>query len=264
MKPTLCVYAIEHLPEIVPKSDLMAEILKAVEEGGTPFAPGDVLVVAHKVISKALGLVCDANCLPNPSPQAYRAAELCHKDPAFVQLMMAQSNRMYVCARDIVLAERKDGWICCNAGVDHSNAGGEARFVLLPQNGDEQAKKLSDGLSARLGFSLPVLMCDTHGRVLRNGTTGVVVGSYGLAPIRCYGGQCDRDGNPLTSTQEAVADELAGIATLVMGQGNEGIPAVIIRGMKLSFEPVGSTQLKRPVSQQLYRPVGVEVMEVDV
>ena len=142
------------------------------------------------------------------------------------------------------------------AGVDASNAGGKDRLILLPPDCDDRAKELSLALSAALGFSLPVLICDTHGRALRSGATGVCVGSYGLDPVRRYRGQADRDGRILQHTEEAVADELTGGATLVMGQGREGVPAVLARGYLHDFAPLDSSALKRSPDQCLYKLQG--------
>ena len=102
-----------------------------------------------------------------------------------------------------------------------------------------------------------MIVCDTHGRALRSGTAGVAVGAWGLEPIRSYRGCADCDGRPLMSTQEAVADELAAAATLVMGQGSEGIPAVLIRGFRYAPADMDSLPLRRPSAQRLYQPKGI-------
>ena len=251
----LVFFPLEGLPEITPGCDLASLLWDSL----CPYLPlrsGDLLVITHKAVSKAAGLVTRLETV-EPSPQAQKAAMLCHKDPRLVELMLRCSEKLYACARNILIAVRQDGWVCCNAGLDHSNAGGQDQVVLLPDDCDRRARELSETLSGQAGLLLPVLICDTQGRILRNGTTGVVVGSFGLSPIRTYMGQTDRDSRPLVSTQEAVADELAGAATLVMGQGDEGIPAVLVRGCSLPFVPADSKALRRPEELQLYRPQGV-------
>lgn len=238
------------LPEITPQSDLTALLLAALG----PLTPeeGDILVVTHKIISKAGGFVCSLRDI-TPTDEVQQAAAAVEKDPCLMQVIWDCAQKVYACARSIVMAERPDGWICANAGVDASNAGGADRLILLPPDCDERAKALSLSMQEALGFPLPVLICDTHGRALRSGAIGVCVGSYGLDPVRHYRGQTDRDGRILQHTEEAVADELASASTLVMGQGNEGVPAVLARGYAHSFVPADSSALKRPADQRLYK-----------
>lgn len=238
------------LPEITPQSDL-SHLLLSVMAAEKP-QPGDILVVTHKIISKAGGFVRTLQEI-TPTAAVQQAAACTHKDSRLMQVIWDCAQKLYACARDIVMVERPDGWVCANAGVDASNAGGKDRLILLPPDCDDRAKELSLALSAALGFSLPVLICDTHGRALRSGATGVCVGSYGLDPVRRYRGQADRDGRILQHTEEAVADELTGGATLVMGQGREGVPAVLARGYLHDFAPLDSSALKRPPDQCLYK-----------
>ena len=250
----LTFYPLEGMPEVEAGCDLAGLLWDALGPF-LPLRPGDVLVVTHKIVSKAAGLVTGLEEV-TPSPAAREAAALCRKDPRLVELMLRCSEKVYACERDILIAVRRDGWVCCNAGLDHSNAGGRDRVVILPEDCDRRARELSGALSGRAGLDLPVLICDTQGRVLRSGASGVVVGSFGVPAVRTYAGQTDRGGRELVSTREAVADELAGAATLVMGQGDEGIPAVLVRGCELPFAAEDSAALRRPESMQLYRAQG--------
>ncbi len=238
------------LPEVTADTDLTALLAKALNETAE-VQPGDILVVTHKVISKAAGRVRELAAV-TPSDEAKRIAGVSGKDPAMVQVIMDSSEKLYVCERGLLISERRDGWICCNAGVDASNAGGADRVILLPEDCDAQAKHISQALAKR-GIDLPVIICDTHGRALRSGAAGVVVGSYGMQTIRPYIGLEDRDGRVMRSTMEAVADEIAGAATLVMGQGNEGIPAVLVRGFSYTPSEEDSASLRLPRKDRLYQ-----------
>ena len=254
MEP-LSIHPLAGLPEISAGCQLPQLLAGALEAADLSPRPGDLLVVTHKILSKAAGLTRPLSEV-TPSDTARRLADASGKDPRLAETILECSETVYACDRGILIAQRRDGWICCNAGVDASNAGAPDTVVLLPEDCDAQAESISRALSQRFGFPLPVLICDTHGRALRSGTTGVAVGSFGLEPIRRYAGETDRNDRRLLSTQEAVADELAGAATLVMGQGSEGIPAVLVRGFLHRFAPVDSRDLRLPPELQLYRIQG--------
>lgn len=238
------------IPEVTAGTDLPGALERALQEAGG-VRPGDILVVTHKVVSKAAGQVRDLKAV-EPSEKARQIATAAEKDPRAVQVILDSSEELYACERGLLISERRDGWICCNAGVDASNAGAEDRVILLPEDCDAQARRISEALGRR-GMNLPVLICDTHGRALRSGAAGVVVGSYGMQVIRPYIGQEDRNGRVMLSTREAVADEVAGAATLVMGQGREGIPAVLVRGFSYVPSEEGSSSLQLPRKDRLYQ-----------
>ncbi|MCC8046836.1 MAG: coenzyme F420-0:L-glutamate ligase [Clostridiales bacterium] len=242
-------YPLEGLPEVRCGDDLAELLLRAL----SPLCPvpGDILVVTHKIVSKAEGAVRTLEEI-RPTTQAEAIAVRTEKDPRQVQAILDCSSHVWACERGIVMAERPDGWVCANAGVDASNAGGDGRLVLLPDDCDAIARRLGLALAEHLGMELPVIICDTHGRALRNGAVGVCVGCYGLETMRRYRGSADRDGRMLMHTSEAVADEVAAGATLVMGQGSEGVPAVLVRGCGLAFAKSGSEDLKRSEEQRLY------------
>lgn len=246
---TLSLIPVTGIPEIAVDSDLISVLLSALNT--LSVQKGDVLVLTHKILSKACGLTV---YLPDvvPSPQAEVLGETTGKDPRLMEVILQNCHTVYACDRGLLIAERRDGWTCCNAGVDASNSGAPDTVVLLPEDCDAQAATISQKLSEFFGFSLPVIICDTHGRALRNGTTGVAVGVWGLEPIRYYKGQKDCNGRTLMTTQEAVADEIASAATLVMGQGSEGIPVVLVRGFPYTPANMDSSSLQRPTSQRLY------------
>lgn len=250
MSNTLSFIPLLGIPEVTAETNLPEALEQALHEAGGA-RPGDILVVTHKVVSKATGQVRDLKTV-EPSERAKQIAIASDKDARTVQVIMDSSEKLYACERGLLISERRDGWICCNAGVDASNAGGADRVILLPEDCDAQARRISQALAEK-EIHLPVLICDTHGRALRSGAAGVVVGSYGMQVIRPYIGQEDRNGRVMLSTREAVADEIAGAATLVMGQGKEGIPAVLVRGFSYVPSAEDSSSLRLPSKDRLYQ-----------
>ena len=244
---------IQGLPEISFGDDLAAVLLRKLEDQGTSPRPGDILVIAHKIVSKAEGRVVALEDI-SPSPEALALGEKTGKPPALVQLVLEESERVVPFPKQrVLMARHRLGWTCANAGVDQSNAG-DGKAVLLPTDPDRSAKQLSQELSRRAGVSLPVLISDTHGRPLRAGIVGVAVGAWGLEVLKNYVGQKDRFGHTLSVSREAVADELCAAASLCMGQGDESTPAVLVRGYGYVPASAGSAPLKRPPEQELFQP----------
>ena len=256
MQP-ITILPLTGIPEIQPECDLIGILADALAK----CAPcrGDILVVTHKIVSKAYGYVRPLESV-TPGKQAEQVAALTGKDPRQVQVILDCSEKIYAYDNGILLANRPDGWVCANAGVDASNAGGKDRMILLPPDCDALARQLSQTLGARFSLPLPVIICDTHGRALRSGAVGVSVGSFGLAPVRRYRGQPDRDGRILQHTEEAVADEIASAATLLMGQGNEGVPAALLRGFACEPAETDSAELRRSEERRVYKPMNAGIV----
>lgn len=256
MNKSLSFIKIPSIPEINLGDNLINLLVAAIKRENLTLEQGDIIVITHKIISKSLGLVKSLDSIASVSALSSEIAKDVNKDPRFVELILKESEKLYSCERDILLGLRKDGFLCCNSGIDQSNSGEMGNVVILPQDSNIIAKELSELLSKSFDFRIPVIICDTHGRVLREGTTGVVVGSYGISPTRTYKNKFDREGRPLLHTNEAIADELAGAATFVMGQGSESIPAVIIRGSGLEYCEESCDKLKRRIENMLLKPTG--------
>lgn len=193
----------------------------------TPQA-GDVIVAAHKIISKAEGRVVDLNTVI-PSTQALDLAGKTQKDPALVEVILSESKRVVRAADGVIICEHRLGFICANAAVDRSNAG-EHKVVLLPQDPDRSARNLCNALKAEFNADVAVLVADTHGRPWREGAAGLCIGLAGMEPFVDYRGQMDLYAYEMQTEVECVADELCAAGTLLMGQGAEGIPLVLVRG----------------------------------
>ena len=246
----LQLFRIPGLPEIQEGTDLAAQIVVAVRKADLRFGAGDILVVAQKIVSKAEGAVVRLATV-KPSAEALRLAEQLKKDPRVVELVLKESRR--ILRRDrVLIVETYHGFVCANAGIDHSNVPGEDAVTLLPRNPDRSAKKLAAALRKQTGKRVAVIVSDTFGRPWRLGLTNVAIGAAGL-PVLCdLRGARDRHGKPLTATILAVADELAAAAGLLMGKA-EGIPAVLIRGYRYKPASEKAASIIRPAAEDLFR-----------
>ena len=251
MKAALA-WAPEPFPEIRPGDDLIAAITGALRGAGLIPEPGDVVVVAHKVVSKAEGHVVDLREVI-PSPRAITLAEEAHKDPRLVEVILRESRIIRRVRPGLIIAEHRLGFVCANAGVDHSNVGlGDDVVALLPVDPDASAERIRAGLLAAFGVDVAVIVNDSHGRPFRQGTTGAAIGAAGLRVVRSYVGEEDRYGYVLRVSVEAVADECAALANLLQGQAAEGTPLVLIRGLEHPGMEKAA-ELVRPEEEDLFR-----------
>lgn len=249
----LQLWALEGFPDVRPGDDLPQLVVVALRRNGLTPRDGDVLVVAQKVVSKAEGRVVDLREV-RPGPRAEGLAEETGKDPREVELILAESVAINRRRRGLIIAEHRLGFICANAGIDHSNVGGSDEVVsLLPEDPDRSAAALREAVSAAFGAAVGVIVSDSHGRPHRNGAVGVAIGAAGMGALHNLVGRKDRYGYVLRRTVEAVADELASAAGLVQGQADEGRPVVLIRGAPVPPDGGGAADLVRPLEEDLYR-----------
>ena len=248
--PGLELLAIPGIPEIRKGDDLVVEILKAAKSAGLRFEDGDVVVAAQKVVSKAEGAVVSLATM-KPSERAEALAAELKKDARAIELVLRESRRI-VRSERVLITETKHGFVCANAGVDHSNVPGEDVVTLLPRDPDGSAEKLAGELSKKTGKRIAVIVSDTFGRPWRLGLTNVAIGSSGLQVLVDLRGTKDREGKPLTATVLAVADELASAAGLLMGK-SDGTPAVIVRGYRHKPASEKAASMIRPASEDLFR-----------
>jgi len=219
------ITGIEGIGEIAPGADLATMIADATR--ARPLADGDVVVVTHKIVSKAEGQLVDLRTV-TPSALAVRIAERFGKDARQVDVVLRESARIVRMERGIIISETRHGLICANAAVDASNVAGET-VCLLPRDPDASAAAIRAGLRERTGADVAVIISDSFGRPWRNGIVNVAIGVAGMQPLTDYRGQTDPFGNDLRVTIIAVADELAGAAELVMGKV-DNVPVAVIRG----------------------------------
>jgi coenzyme F420-0:L-glutamate ligase / coenzyme F420-1:gamma-L-glutamate ligase len=234
--------------DIRPRDDLYAIIVEAT---GQELQNGDVLVVAHKVVSKAEGRIVKLSDV-KPSSKAIRMGKEHSKDPRIMELILRESVQILRAKNGIIVSETRHGLVCANAGVDQSNVEGDSA-VLLPVDPDKSASKLKDALKKKAGKDVAVVITDTFGRPFREGQANVAIGIAGLLPIKSYIGSQDMYGRKLRVSEIAVADELASAAELAMGKA-EGVPVAIIRGYKFDRAAKSSAKsLQRPRERDLFR-----------
>jgi coenzyme F420-0:L-glutamate ligase/coenzyme F420-1:gamma-L-glutamate ligase len=236
---------------VVPDDDLGDVILKAIKQNRLEILDGDILVVAHKIVSKAEGRIVSLAGV-KPSPKAIKMAKEHGKDPRIMELILKESVQILRAKNGIIVSETKGGFVCANAGVDQSNVEGDAA-LLLPVDPDRSASRLCDAVKKKIGKEIAVVIMDTFGRPFREGQVNVAIGVAGMSPIKSYIGSRDMYGRKLRVSEIAVVDEIASAAELVMGK-SEGTPAVIMRGYKYEKAAKSSAKLlQRSRKQDLFR-----------
>jgi coenzyme F420-0:L-glutamate ligase/coenzyme F420-1:gamma-L-glutamate ligase len=242
------VLGIETFPEVRPGDDLRRMISRAV---AGDLRPGDVLVVTHKIVSKAEGRLVDLRTV-EPSVLAKGYATRYGKDPRQIEVVLRESRRIVRMDRGIIISETHYGFVCANAGVDASNVPGEDTVCLLPVDPDASAARLCEALVEDPGVEVAVIISDSFGRAWRHGITDVAIGVAGMDPVADYRGQRDPHGYPMEASVLAVADELAAAAELVMGK-TDGVPLVIVRGYQYSPASGSAKDLLMPPERDLFR-----------
>jgi len=236
--------------------DVAALLLQALGRAGLALRDGDVIAIAQKIISKAEGRqVRLAEVIPSAQAEALAAAA--GKDARLVELILRESTAVSRVAPGVLIVRHRLGFTSANAGIDRSNvetaAGPEEAVLLLPLDPDASAAALREALRATTGATVGVVITDSHGRPFRLGTVGVAIGVAGLPALWNRRGEADLYGYRLQHTDVGLADEIAAAAGLLMGQAAEGLPAVLLRGLRLPPAEGRATDLVRPESMDLYR-----------
>jgi len=222
--------------EVRPGDDVAALITGALRAANLSLLDGDVVVVTHKIVSKAEGQVVE---LPDDGPDSHR------------RLVEEQAEAIIRRRGNLVIAQTKHGFICANAGVDRSNAG-PGRAILLPEDPDRSANRIRIRLGREFGAEIAVLITDTFGRAWRRGLVDVAIGVAGMAAVTDLRGETDQHGKVLEVTEVATADEIAAAADLVMGKAT-GIPVAIVRGVAWRPDTEGVRALIRDAEDDLFR-----------
>jgi coenzyme F420-0:L-glutamate ligase/coenzyme F420-1:gamma-L-glutamate ligase len=247
--------ALEGIPSVMPGDDLAVLVVEACKRSDIVLEDSDVIVLAQKIVSKTEGRSVNLRDVV-PSPRARELAEVAQKDPRVVELILRESISMLRCRPGLIIVEHRSGLVMANAGIDASNvdaADGDERVLLLPEDADRSAAALRDTFKNRLGRDIGVVINDSFGRAWRNGTVGTAIGVAGPPGLWDMRGLPDRNGRVLKATEVGIADELAAAASLLMGQGNEGLPVVHVRGFPLAFRPGSVRELIRSRETDLFR-----------
>lgn len=233
MSGRLEVFGVDGLPEVRRGDDLAGMIAGTVD-----LVDGDVVVVTQKVVSKAEGAMVEVDA---DDPRGHR------------QVVEDESVRVLRRRGDLVISETKHGFVCANAGVDLSNVE-RGQAALLPEDSDRSARRIRDGLRARAGVEVAVIVSDTFGRPWRRGVTDVAIGCAGIGAILDLRGTADALGREMQVTEVAVVDELACAAELVMGK-SDGVPVAVVRGVDRSWFRTGSVhhEVVRSPAEDLFR-----------
>jgi coenzyme F420-0:L-glutamate ligase / coenzyme F420-1:gamma-L-glutamate ligase len=256
---SLTLTTLENFP-LIRRDDNLADILvKSLHDTEIELKDGDILVIAQKIVSKAEGRMVDLATV-TPSQRALELAEQIQKDPRVVELILQESKEVVRTRAGTIIVEHKLGFMCANAGIDHSNViqtprgdSAEEWVLLLPQDPDLSADRMRDEILSKTGKRVGILIIDSHGRAWRNGTVGVAIGVAGLPALEDLRGSKDLFGFTLRITQVGVADELAAAASLMMGQAAEGTPVVHVRGFPYPLRDGSLKELIRPREQDLFR-----------
>ncbi|MBX3181586.1 MAG: coenzyme F420-0:L-glutamate ligase [Polyangiaceae bacterium] len=255
----LALIALSGLPVVRPKDDLAALIVSALTATGEALAPGDVLVVTSKLVSRAEDRFVDLSRV-TPTPEGRAIARQVDKDPRLVTLILQESTHISRKAKGALIVQSRLGAVCANAGIDQSNAapvdaapGSGPWVLLLPRAPDASAARLREALFQRTGVRPGVVLSDSFGRPFRTGTVGVALGLAGLPAVLDQRGSLDLFGRPLEHTITALADQIAAAGDLVAGQAAEGRGVVLVRGLELPAEDGVSTDLLRAPETDLYR-----------
>jgi len=246
-----------NLPLIQPGDNLAGLILSSLKEAEITLQDGDILVLAQKIVSKAENRLVNLATV-TPSSAALEIAQTTGKDPRLAELLLRESNEILRMRTGTAIVEHRLGFVCANAGIDHSNVAGDGNqaeewVLLLPENPDQSAAELRKQLEAASGAKLGVMIIDSHGRAWRLGTVGVAIGLSGLPGLIDERGWKDLFGYTLQITVVGVADELAAAASLMMGQAAEGTPVVHVRGFPYPLREGSIKELLRPREQDLFR-----------
>lgn len=250
----LVLTPLEGLPLVKRGDDLPALLLAALGRQQIEIRNGDVIVLAQKIVSKAEGRLRKLADV-RVSAEAKELAARTEKDPRVVQLILDESKEVVRARANLLIVEHRLGFICANAGIDHSNVEGEEDewVLLLPENPDASAREIRAKLEAPSKIRIGVLIIDSHGRAWREGTEGVAIGLSGLPGVVDLRGRTDLVGRELKVTTLAAADELAAAASLVMGQAAEGCPAVHVRGFPYPLRDGSLPELLRPKERDAFR-----------
>jgi coenzyme F420-0:L-glutamate ligase/coenzyme F420-1:gamma-L-glutamate ligase len=253
----LVLTPLPNIPMVQAGDDLVEIILRGLLDGNLFLQDGDILVIAQKIVSKAEGRWINLVTI-QPSLRALELANSIEKDPRLIELVLQESNQVLRTRVGTVIVEHKLGFICANAGIDHSNVAGtgdtiEEWVLLLPENPDASAHVIREKLEACSAVHLGIMIIDSHGRAWRQGVVGVAIGLSGLPGLVDIRGKSDLFGYTLKFTTIGAADELAAAASLVMGQSDEATPIVHVRGFPYALREGSIKELIRPKDQDLFR-----------
>ncbi|WP_407421195.1 coenzyme F420-0:L-glutamate ligase [Methanobrevibacter sp.] len=230
---TIELIGLENIPIVDDKSDISQIIKDAIIKQGCQLKHGDIILIAETLISKSEGNLIKLDEF-EPSDYAVELSKKTNKDPKLVEAILSESREVVEIGPNFIITETKHGFVCANAGIDESNVG-DGLATPMPTDADKSAFEIREFLEREFGEEIAVIITDTQGRAFRFGAIGTAIGCSGISPIWKRVGEKDLYGRELETTEIATCDELAAAASLIMGQADEGLPVVLIRGFN-SFD----------------------------
>ncbi|MBF0279683.1 MAG: coenzyme F420-0:L-glutamate ligase [SAR324 cluster bacterium] len=251
----MTLFSLPGFPLVKPGDDLTFLIQEALASSKESLLAGDVVVIAQKVFSKAQNRYVDLNNIV-PSEEAVKLAEETQKDPRVVELILSESTEVVRHRPGVMVVAHRLGMVMANAGIDASNVDpheGQERVLLLPKNPNNDCLRMRKALQKIFNVDLAVIMNDSVGRAWRLGTAGIALGASGISPLWDLRGKPDLFGRPLLVSQTGLADEISAAASILQGQGNEGTPIVIVRGLHFPDNGKDASSLLRAKDDDLFR-----------
>ena len=254
MPKPLIITPVTGFPLVKPGNNIAALIWQTLQENHITLENNDILVVTQKIISKAENQIVILDLI-GPSEEALLLSDETGKDPALCQVIIDQSSQILRRRPGLIISEHRIGFVCANAGVDHSNLdqAGRDRVLCLPEDPDRSAENIRLFLEEKSGKSIGVLIIDSHGRAWRLGTVGISIGTSMVPELVNKIGDQDLFGRELRATVIGAADQLAAAAALVMGEADEGIPLVHVRGFPYSLRKSSINEVIRTKEKDLFR-----------
>lgn len=249
--------AFENVPEIILNDDLAEIILKCSQENNWLWENGDIVVLAQKIVSKAEGRLVNLEKVI-PGKRALQYSRSVNKDPRLIELILQESSQVVRTREGLIIVKHRLGFICANAGIDHSNVGLDGKItenhvLLLPINPDSSAENIRHKLKRNIDKDIGVMIIDSHGRAWRRGVVGVSIGYSGIPGLVDQRGKKDRNNYILKITEIGAGDELAAAASLMMGQAGEGRPIVAVKGFPYELRDGNHFELIRSDNEDLFR-----------
>ncbi len=253
----LTLTQVTNIPDIKPGDHLPQLIIESLKTQGISLCNNDILVVTQKIVSKAEDRFINLSSII-PSDEALEIAKCSKKRPQLIEITLRESKKVIRVNQHVMITEHKLGFICANAGIDHSNVRGKAGkqddwYLLLPKDPDYSAKQICDYINSAEKVKIGVMIIDSHGRAWRYGTVGTMIGTASVPALVDLRGKKDLYGFELKITRVAAADELAGAASLIMGQASEKIPVVHVRGFPYPLRNTCLNEIIRPEEKDLFR-----------
>ena len=250
--PSFSAFAIPGIPMIQAGDNLPSIILKACADANITLKNDDVLVVSSKIVSKAEGQFVQLADI-TPDDDTLELSALVDKDPRVVKVILQESRSISRKAKGVLVTEHRLGFVSANSGIDQSNVGIPNTVLLLPKDPDASARRIRTAIHEALGIDVVIVISDTHGRPFRMGNVGVAIGLAGMQALDDKRGEHDLFGRELVATVQGYADMVASAAHLLCGEGAEGRPVIVLRGLDFPAGDGHATDLNRPPERDLYR-----------